>query len=458
MNTTPAVGVSAVQIGSRRASGPCSRLPVLRSALLAPVLLVTVAAWLAIGTVPVAAAPNSLGLRAEYDVHADIHFAAGSMTVSSTAHVKNTTSNSVAKLTFNLLPLRLGNLDSLQVTAGGSAVQPIVSDQSLIVPLPGSLAPDESTDVTIGYRAFFNTDTQGKKALFMKKNGTIASYRWIPWLSRAQKFNTPNFGESWVTGTSSRVAVTFTSDVALKYATSGTRTSIRGLTQTFVATNVRDFNFAASPDYSTMKTTWNGIKVSVFYKTYDPNRLWNKTLVALERFTDEVGAYPYGHLSVAETPTGVGMESPGMTWIDATLAKSRFPYIVVHETSHQWFYSAIGNNQATNPFLDEAVADFLTRDTLGDFRSSDCALARLDRSVYDYQGRCYNEVIYVQGGLYLRDYKAEVGADAFWAGMHNFYVAEKFDIAPTRSLFDYLDAASGYNSQRHADRFPSLYP
>ena len=34
----------------------------------------------------------------------------------------------------------------------------------------------------------------------------------------------------------------------------------------------------------------------------------------------------------------------------------------------------------------------------------------LDLTVWDYSGRCYPEVVYVQGGLYLRDYRAEVGA------------------------------------------------
>jgi hypothetical protein len=33
----------------------------------------------------------------------------------------------------------------------------------------------------------------------------------------------------------------------------------------------------------------------------------------------------------------------------------------------------------------------------------------------------------------------------------------KFEIASTRSFLDHLDAATGYNSQLHADRFPSLY-
>jgi hypothetical protein len=319
------------------------------------------------------------------------------------------------------------------------------------------LTPGEEIDVTINYRATFNTDTSGKKALLMKKNGIAAAYRWIPWLSREQRFATPNFGESWVTATSPRVTVRFSSDEPLTYATSGERTAVNGNTQTFVATDVRDFNFSASPNYSVKKVTWGGIKVNVFYRTYDPDRLLLWTIRALERFTDKIGQYPYDHLAVAETPAGVGMESPGMTWIDATLANSRFPYIVVHETSHMWFYSTVGNNQATEPFVDEAVADFLTRDLLGSFRASECAQTRLDQTVYAYQGGCYNEVIYVQGGLYLRDYKAEVGANTFWAGLHNFYVDKKFGIASIRSLLDHLDAASGFNSQRHEDRFPSLY-
>ena len=291
----------------------------------------------------------------------------------------------------------------------------------------------------------------------MKKNSIAAAYRWIPWLSRRQKFATPNFGESWVTATSPRVSVKFTSDTGLKFATSGEKTGGGGTQQTFVAHDVRDFNFAASPDYKVSKTTRRGVTVRVLYRTENPDGMMKWTLAALDRFSDKIGAYPWDHLDVAETPGGVGMESPAMTWIDATLAKSRFAYIVVHETSHQWFYAGIGNNQATEPFLDEAVADFLTRDLLDDFRQSQCSPARLDRSVYSYHGRCYNEVIYVQGGLYLRDYRDQVGGNAFWQGMHQFWLDRKFEIASTRSFLDHLDAASGYNSQQHTDRFPSLY-
>ena len=51
-----------------------------------------------------------------------------------------------------------------------------------------------------------------------------------------------------------------------------------------------------------------------------------------------------------------------------------------------------------------------------------------------------------------------MGGHQFWAGMRTFYRAYRFKIGNTRAFWDALDAASGYDSQKHADRFPSLYP
>ena len=463
VDTTPAVRVGAGRIGGQAASLPWRAGLAGRSVLLiyavAFSLVVSLAAWLVVGPEATQAAKpvNSLGLRAEYDIAAAINWQQGKVTVTSVAHIRNTRDSNVGKLAFNLLPLKLGHITDLTASVGKNPVTPTVSDQTVLITLPTALGPTEEVNVTIGYRATFNTNTGGKKALFMKKNGIAAAYRWIPWLSRQQRYSTPNFGETWVTANSPRVTVTLTSDAGLVYATSGKRVATNGNSQTFKAHNVRDFNFAASPNYKIKKTTWNGIRLRVLYKVSNPSALMSWSLKALKRFSNRVGKYPYDHLDVAETPAGAGMESPGMTWVDATLAKSHFAYIVVHEMSHQWFYGAVGNNQATQPFLDEAVGDFLTRDMLGSFRQPSCAKARLDLRVYDYSARCYNEVVYVQGGLYLRNYRNQVGDNKFWAGLRNYFLARKFELGNTREFLDTLDAASGYKSQNHANRFPSLY-
>ena len=147
-----------------------------------------------------------------------------------------------------------------------------------------------------------------------------------------------------------------------------------------------------------------------------------------------------------------------MLWIpsDATSA-ARKRYLVTHETAHQWFYGVVGNDQATDPFADEALAEFLARTVIG-FRDSRCAEADLDGSVYDYSSHCYYEVIYVQGADYLDAYRDRVGSDAFWAGLRDYYELYKFGLGGTYELLQTLDADASSNGGGHEDRFPSLYP
>ncbi len=71
------------------------------------------------------------------------------------------------------MPLRLGHLQDLTASVGGQKASPTRSDQTVIVNLPSALAPGDQLNVTIGYKAFFNTNTSGKKSLFMKKSSIV---------------------------------------------------------------------------------------------------------------------------------------------------------------------------------------------------------------------------------------------------------------------------------------------
>ena len=103
------------------------------------------------------------------------------------------------------------------------------------------------------------------------------------------------------------------------------------------------------------------------------------------------------------------MESPGLIWIPTGVAASNLRYLAAHETAHQWFYGIVGNDQAKEPFADEAAADFAARYVLGLKRGSRCATATLDRTIYEYSAACYYEKIYIQGGNLLDDGAAEDG-------------------------------------------------
>jgi hypothetical protein len=260
-----------------------------------------------------------------------------------------------------------------------------------------------------------------------------------------------------VTRTSSRVEVSITTDREMGIATTGRRTGVDGLTQTFEAHDVRDFNFAASPKYVVTTQAWRGVTISYYTVQLPLAKIQKWTTAALNRFSERVGPYPYNEYAVAEVPTGPSMESPGMIWLTQhATARGNLKYLVVHETAHQWFYGILGNDQASEPFADEALAEFLTRDLIG-HRASQCPEVALDGSVYSYSKSCYYEVIYVQGDRYLEAYRKRVGDSAFWNGIRSYYNGYRFGLGGTRQLFDTLDAAAGGAGGGHEARFPSLY-
>lgn len=421
--------------------------------------LLSLALLLVAGATPASAAPpDSLGLTATYDVGARLSFANRTLVVSSVATVTNTTSAKVGRLSFNLLPARIGRLQLRSVTVAGEAAVAKVSGQTIVVTLNSALAVGGKARVRIAYRATLRTTTTDKNFLFAKINGIVTAYRWVPWLSRAVKFDRPNFGDPFVTAISPRVTVRITTDKKAVIAATGARKSVDGLTQTFVARNVRDFNFAASTKYKSRSTTWNGVKIIVYYRSLPPDKVLTWAKRAIKRYSNKVGAYPYPQFRVAESSGGIGMESPQMIWIPQTTKRVNLAYLIAHETAHQWFYGVVGSDRAREPFADEGIAEFLARDLISAFRASKCARKQLDMTIYEYSRSCYYEVIYIQGAKYLKAYRKRVGAEAFWTGVRDYYATYRWEMPGTRKLLDTLDAAAGPDAPSHAGRFESLYP
>ena len=151
----------------------------------------------------------------------------------------------------------------------------------------------------------------------------------------------------------------------------------------------------------------------------------------------------------------------GVLWIVVCLYPifGVLDYLVAHELGHQWFYGVVGNDQAADPFLDEAVTDFLARSFLHQLRASQCAQARLDRSIYQYLGNCYYETIYIQGSQFLNQLRQDMGTALFWRTMRRFWADNRFTVSRTFKLLEAFRAAAGnWVLPRYRARFPSLYP
>jgi hypothetical protein len=330
------------------------------------------------------------------------------------------------------------------------------------VPLGGVLPAGGSATVRVRYGADLRTSLSGSNWLFAKANGIVDLYRWLPWVSRSTPFTRPNHGDPFVTPSSPFVHVTIVTDRRLVLATSGGRTaaSADGLTQTFEARNVRDFTVTAAPDYRTTSRTVGDNVIRVYYRPGAPGAaMLDAAADAFLAIEAKLGPYPATVFKVVQSAGAYGMESPGLVWIPTGAPSANLRYLVAHETAHQWFYGLVGNDQARQPFADEAAADFMARYVTGTKRSSRCPTGLLDRTIYESSARCYYEKIYIQGGNLIDAARKRMGSAAFWAAMRGYVDDHRFGISTTKALLEALDDGTAQDLGRSlfAPRFPRIY-
>lgn len=407
-----------------------------------------------------AANRTSMDLTATYEVKAKLYWGARRLDVDSAADIRNDSGHGIERIELNVVPARIGRMRNLRVWVDGSRVTPSVSGQTIRVPLGRTLPDGDRVDVRVAYRATFRSGTGGHDFLFTSAGRIVSAMRWIPWVSRRVRYQTARHGDPFVTVVSPRVRVTLDSDVNVRWATSGRHVSSDGRAKTYVAQDVRDFNFTAARDYKVRTGTALGgrVRIRVLTRTLPASTLMTWAKRSLERFSSRIGRYPYPTYVIAESSGGsIAMESPALTWIPAGTARSRLPFLVAHETAHQWFYGVVGNDQTEDPFFDEAMAETLTRSWLG-FRSSRCPTKALDLSIYEYSASCYYEQVYVQGSNFLNQLRKDMGSTRFWRVVRAFWRANRFENVTTKQLLEaFRKEAGSWVLPRYRKRFPSLY-
>jgi hypothetical protein len=411
--------------------------------------------------VPGSVGRSSLNLDATYRANLKLTWATRAIWVDSTATIRNSSGGPIDRVELNTIAARLGDIRLRPVTVDGVVVAATISDQTIVVPLGGVLPAGASTRIRVRFGARLRSGIGSSDWLFSRASGIADVYRWLPWVSRRIAFDRPNHGDPFETPTSSSVRVRVVTDRRLVLATTGNRVSVSadGLTQVFEAHGVRDFTVTAAVDYRTMSRVVHDTTVRAWYRPgTDGAALLDAAADAFEALQDRLGPYGYDTFKVVQSAGGFGMESPELIWIP-TGTTTNLRYQAAHETAHQWFYGIVGNDQAEEPFTDEAAADFVARSVTGLHRASRCPTARLDLSIYDYSARCYFETIYIQGGNLLDEARRQMGSTAFWAALRGYVAANRGGITTTRSLLQALDDATPLDlgATLFAPWFPRLY-
>jgi len=132
------------------------------------------------------------------------------------------------------------------------------------------------------------------------------------------------------------------------------------LTWRFTADSVRDFAFAAAPNFRWDASGYEGILVHTYYRPSatlwtEANRMVRE---GLKYYSEQWYRYPYPHMSSIEGPIE-GMEYPMMTFDPAGPAREDLQWVLAHELGHQWMPMIVGSNERLYPWMDEGFNTFI---------------------------------------------------------------------------------------------------
>lgn len=140
----------------------------------------------------------------------------------------------------------------------------------------------------------------------------------------------------------------------------GSRPTAGTKTWHLTATNVRDFAWAASPDFRWDASAWHGIQINTFYRPSaapweEANRMARFTI---EQFSGTWGMYPWPHATTVEGLIE-GMEYPMLTFVPSIEKREDQFWVLMHEFGHEWFPMTVGSDERRYPWMDEGFNTFI---------------------------------------------------------------------------------------------------
>jgi hypothetical protein len=267
-------------------------------------------------------------------------------------------------------------LERLALTDGTDLLaSSTLTDTLLRVPLPQLLLPGQSLELDVSWtsklpRVFARTGYGGRADSFFMvgqwypKMAVYDRGRWDtePWHANAEFFN--DFGSYDV-----RVTVPPGYVVAGAGVPSGEMANVDGTrTLRFIADDVTDFAFAASPDFLTRLVKSNDVEIVLYYLPEHAAAAAAYLGVAAEAlvvYGSWYGAYPHPRLTIVDVPDDAvaagGMEYPTLVTSEAGGSANNtswLAYITAHEIGHQWWPMQTASNEAVEPWLDEGLTEY----------------------------------------------------------------------------------------------------
>ncbi len=437
----------------------------------------------------------------QYNLDLAVDYANHTIQGRSQVLVTNTEQDPLDSLYFRLLPnaentYGNGSLQVSNVTVDGQPVESelSVSDTALKVTLPQLLQPGQSAQVEMDFTGLVPLDFGAPQnpsgyGIYNLTDGVLALASWYPILSVYDE-------DGWNLDTASPIGDSVYSDMAwytvnltapqeLVVASTGTVVAKEQAgdqtTYRIASGPARDFFLVMSPDFQVATRTVDGTQVSSYYLPDSPQAgkaALEITADSLQSYNQRFGQYPYNELDVVQAPmqNAGGVEYPGIFLVADDLYENpdqpNFQIATAHETAHQWWYNLVGNDVFEDPWLDEGLTTYSSSLYYEDQKSPEWLTGlvgywedrvaglkedgqddRVTESLAHFENlndpSVYGGVVYSKGGLFFYALRQEIGDQAFFQALQNYFQKYQYRIARPADLLAEFEAAAG----RELDEF-----
>jgi hypothetical protein len=397
------------------------------------------------------APPSSLpaSARTQYTLHALLDYSSYQLAVDETIRYTNQTGVTLGELVMAVVPNLRDGFSLENIMQDGNALQYDLSGQRLTVSLPQGVAPGAQATLSMRFR--ISLPAKIKEHPYGYDIDQVNLTDWYPFVvpySNGWVLHEPGaMGEYLVYDAADFEVNIRTTQPDVVIAASGLADSEPdGEWTRYRLSGARTFAFSASDQFLVYDATageTGAVQVlSYYYPGYETEgaAILNAAVRAVGIFESQFGAYPYGSLSIIQADLNDGQEYDGLVFLATSFynqydgsARSNLVAIGVHEIAHQWWFGLVGNDQAMEPWLDEAMCVYSeeifyryiypnSHDWWWNFRVNWFGPSGyVDTNIYEPPTfRAYVNASYLNGANFLEALNYRMGDDAFFAFLQDY--------------------------------------
>lgn len=258
-------------------------------------------------------------------------------------------------------------------------------------------------------------------------------------------------------------------------------------TYSFLAEDVIDFAWSASPHFVTQEMDWKGVSIKFLCypdRTHFTNRYFSIMEKTMDFFEEKFEKYPYPSLTIIDPPYhGIFSSAMEYPMLFSAVSNCLLPtgvrsseIIAIHEFTHQYFMQMVASHEQEEAWMDEGITNYYearlmdlfygektsTVDFMGIrvgnmesnrvdyFKLDNPSIAPNATNSWEFPGNSYHTIQYNKSALWLRTLQGLVGLETFDEIMKTYFLRWKFKHPSAKSFTDVVNEIVKKN---HGDEF-----